>query len=191
MSRPRLIQDYLASLTAQLPAQIVEELADGLDETYQSYLRQGLAPKLAAQSAVAEFGEPHVILAGFNRANPARRAARRLLRIGPGVGACWAAALIASHAWTWPLPLPDRILPGLALITVIALLAVAAFGTRYRLAARAGVAGCVGTVALDTLMIIGVALAIPSMTWVAAGAMAASAGRIAVSARSLRPVCAG
>jgi hypothetical protein len=74
-------------------------------------------------------------VAGFNRANPARRA-RRLLRIGPGVGACWAAVL-------------------------------------------------------DALMIIGVALTIPSVTWVAAGAMAASAGRIAVSARSLRPVRAG
>ena len=188
MSGPRLIQDYLASLSAQLPAQIVEELADGLDETYQSCLRQGLAPDRAAQSAVAEFGEPHVILAGFSRANPARRAARRLLRIGPGVGACWAAALIASHAWTWPLPLPARILPGLVLITVIALLAVAAYGTRYRLAARAGAAGCVGTVALDTLMIIGAVLAIPSISWVATVAMAASAGRIAVSARILRPV---
>jgi hypothetical protein len=191
MSRPRLIQDYLASLSAQLPAQIVEELADGLDETYQFYLRQGLAPDPAAQSAVLEFGAAHVILADFNRANPARRAARRLLRIGPGVGACWAATLIASHAWTWPLPLMARILPGLALITVIALLAAAAFGTRYRLAARAGIAGCIGTLALDTLMIIGVALTIPSVTWVAAGAMAASAGRIAVSARSLRPVRAG
>lgn len=188
MSGPRLIQDYLASLSAQLPAEIVEELADGLGETYHFYLRQDLAPERAAQRAVADFGEPHVILADFNRANPARRAARRLLRIGPGVGACWAAALIADQAWTWPLPLPARVLPGLAVITVIALLAVAAFGTRYRLAALAGIAGCVGTVVLDTLMIIGVALAVPSMTWVVAGAMTASAGRIAVSSRSLRPV---
>lgn len=191
MSGPRLIQDYLASLFAQLPAQIVEELADGLDETYQFYLRQGLAPDRAAQSAVAEFGAAHVIVAGFNRVNPARRAARRLLRIGPGVGACWSAALIAGHAWTWPLPLPARVLPGLVLIIVIALLAVAAFGTRYQLAARAGVAGCAGTVALDALMIIGVALTVPAVTWVVAGAMAASAVRIAVSARSLRPVRAG
>ncbi len=191
MSGPRLIQDYLATLAAQLPAQIVEELADGLDETYQFHLRQGLAPDRAAQSAVAEFGEPHVIVAGFSRANPARRAARRLLRIGPGVGASWAAALVANRAWAWPLPLPARILPGLALLTVIALLAVAAFGARYRLAVRAGIAGCVGTVALDALLIIGVAATIPSMTWVAAGAMAASAGRIAVSVRSLRPVSAG
>jgi hypothetical protein len=86
---------------------------------------------------------------------------------------------------------PAGVLPGLALITVIALLAVAAFGTRYRLAACAGVAGWAGTVGLDTLMIIGVALAIPSVTWVAAGPMVASAGRIVVSARSLRPAPAG
>jgi hypothetical protein len=55
--------------------------------------------------------------------NPARRAARRLLVAGPAVGGCWAAALITARAWDWLLPLPARILPGLALITVISLLA--------------------------------------------------------------------
>jgi hypothetical protein len=44
MSEPGLIRDYLAALSAQLPAPVVEELADGLTETYESYLRQGLAP---------------------------------------------------------------------------------------------------------------------------------------------------
>jgi hypothetical protein len=44
MPQPRLIRDYLAVLAAQLPAPIVEELADGLAETYQSYLRQSLPP---------------------------------------------------------------------------------------------------------------------------------------------------
>ena len=82
MPEPRLISSYLAVLAAQLPAPIVEELADGLTETHRSYLRQGLAPDLAAESAVAEFGEPQVIVAGFARVNPARRAARRLLGIG-------------------------------------------------------------------------------------------------------------
>jgi hypothetical protein len=188
MSEPRLIRDYLASLSAQLPAPDVEELADGLTETYESHLRQGLAPDRAAESAVAEFGAPQVILAGFARVNPARRLARRLLGIGPAVGACWAAALIASRAWTWPVPPVARILPGLILIAVVALLVTAAFATRYRLIARAGVAGCVGITMLDTVMIIGVMLAIPSMTWVTLGAMAASAGRIAFSARTLRAV---
>ena len=41
------------------------------------------------------------------------------------------------------------------------------------------------------LMITGVMLAIPSMTWVTIGAMAASAARIAFSVRTLRPILAG
>ncbi len=36
MSEPRLISSYLAVLAAQLPAPIVEELADGLTETHRS-----------------------------------------------------------------------------------------------------------------------------------------------------------
>ena len=160
MSEPRLISDYVAVLAAQLPAPIVEELADGLAETYQSYLRQDLAPDLAAGSAVAEFGDPDVIVSAFARVNPARRGARRLLLTGPVVGGCWATVLITSRAWAWPVPLAARIVLGLALLTVIGLLAAAALGTRYRLAARAGIAGCLGVTMLDTIMITGVMLAV-------------------------------
>ena len=110
---------------------------------------------------------------------------------GPAVGGCWAAALITGRVWDWPLPLAVRILPGLVLLSVIGLLAAAAFGTPYRLAARAGAAGCIGIALLDTVMIIGVPLAIPSVTWVTIGAMAASAARIAFSARTLRPILTG
>jgi len=191
MSEPRLISNYLAVLSAQLPASIVDELADGLAETHRSYLRQGLAPDQAAESAVAEFGEPHVIVADFARVNPARRAARGLLGTGPVVGACWAAALITSRAWAWPVPFLARILFGLALITVIGLLAAAALGTRYRLAARAGVAGCIGITTIDTVMIISALLAFPSVTWVTIVAVAASTARVAISARILRPVLTG
>ena len=77
------------------------------------------------------------------------------------------------------------------LIIVIGLLTAAALGTRYRLAVRTGAAGCIGTALLDTVMIIGVPFAIPSMTWVTIGAMAASAARIVFSARTLRPILAG
>jgi hypothetical protein len=188
MSEPRLISDYLAVLAAQLPASIVEELADGLAETYQSYLRQDLAPDLAAGSAVAEFGDPRVIVSAFARVNPARRGARRLLLTGPVVGGCWATVLITSRAWAWPVPLAARIVLGLALLTVIGLLAAAALGTRYRLADRAGIAGCLGVTMFDTIMITGVMLAIPSMTWVTTGAMAASTARIALSVQTLRPI---
>jgi hypothetical protein len=190
MPEPRLISSYLAVLAAQLPAPIVEELADGLTETHRSYLRQGLAPDLAAEAAVAEFGDPQTIVADFALVNPARRAARRLLGIGPAVGACWAAALITSRAWAWAVPLPARILLGTALITIIGLLAASALSTRYRLAARAGVAGCIGIAALDIVLITGVTFDVASVTWVMAAAMAASAARIVFAARSLRPALA-
>jgi hypothetical protein len=188
MSGPRVIGAYLAMLAAELPASIVEELADGLAETYQSYLRQGLAPGQAAESAVAEFGDPHVIAAGFARVNPARRGARRLLLTGPVVGGCWAAVLITGRAWAWPVPLLGRIGFGLVLLTVIGLLATAALGTRYRAAARAGIAGCVGIAAIDTVAVTSVMLASPYVTPVMIGAMAGSTARIALSVQTLRPI---
>ena len=189
MPEPRLISSYLAVLADQLPASIVDELADGLTETHRSYLSQGLAPDLAAQSAVAEFGEPQVIVAGFARVNPARRAARRLLGIGPAVGACWVAALVTGRAW--PVPLSARMLAGVTLAAVIALLATSALGKRYRLAARTGAAGFLGVIALDASLIAGVALAGVPLTWLLAVAMAASAARICYAARAVRPALAG
>ena len=99
MAESRLIGAYLAELSAQLPTPIVAELADGLDQTHRHYLGQGLGPDSAAAAAVAEFGEPQVIVAAFTRSNPARRAARRLLAAGPVVGACWDTALIINRAW--------------------------------------------------------------------------------------------
>jgi hypothetical protein len=188
MPEPRLIRDYLAVLAAQLPAPIVDELADGLAETYQSYLRQGLALDLAAESAVAEFGDPLVIGAEFARVNPARRGARRLLLTGPVVGGCWAAVLITGRAWAWPIPLPARIGFGLLLLTVIGLLTAAVLGTRYQAASRAGIAGCLGIAAIDTLAITSAMLAIPTMTLVMIAAMAASTARIALSVQALRPI---
>jgi hypothetical protein len=38
MPEPRVIREYLAVLSTQLPAPVVEELAAGLAETHQSYL---------------------------------------------------------------------------------------------------------------------------------------------------------
>ena len=109
MARPSLIGDYLTELSAQLPAPVVEELADGLCETYQHHVRKGLDGNAAASAALAEFGELHVVVAAFTRLNPARCAARRLLATGPIVGACWATALITSR------PGPGRCPPRLVL----------------------------------------------------------------------------
>jgi hypothetical protein len=190
MSEPGLTSAYLAVLSAQLPAPIVTELADGLDQTHQHYLNQGLDPDAAAKAALAEFGEPQVVVAAFTNASPARRAARRLLATGPMVGACWGTALIINRAWTWPVPAGVRVLLGMALITAISLLAAAAFGRHYRPAGRAAAAGCIGITALDATMLIAITFAGPAVIWPIIVAAAASAARITFTARALRTVLA-
>lgn len=191
MAEPGLIGDYLAALSAELPAPIVAELADGLEQTHRHYLGLGLDPDAAARAAVTEFGEPQVVATAFTRASPARRAARGLLAIGPVAGACWGAALVINRAWSWPVPAGARVLLGAALITVIGLLAAAAFGLRYRSAARAAAAGCAGIILLDATMAIAVALAVPAVIWPVIVAAAASAVRITFAARCLRSVLTG
>jgi len=182
MPRPGLITDYLRVLAGQLPGPVVEELADGLEETYQRHLGLGLAPQEAAEAAVAEFGAPELLTAEFTRAHPARRAARRLLGIGPAVGSCWAVALVTGRAWAWPVPPAAGVVAGLALAAVIGLLAVAARSTRYRAVGRTGTAACIGTAALDASMIIGILAADPAIRWAAILAMAASTARACLSA---------
>ncbi|MBO0776698.1 MAG: hypothetical protein J2P34_10310 [Actinobacteria bacterium] len=191
MDQPGLIGGYLAELSASLPAPIVDELADGLDQTYQRYRGEGLGRRDAARAALAEFGEPRVIVAAFTRASPARKAARRLLAAGPAVGACWAAALLTSRAWTWPVPALARTLVAAALITVIGLLAFAAFSGHYRLAGRAAAAACGGLITLDLAMLVTVALAVPTVRGMMILAAAASAARILVTVRSLAPALLG
>ena len=188
-SEPRLIRGYLQVLAAQLPASIVDELADGLAETHRSYLARGLPGDAAAEAAVEEFGSPEAILAGFARVNPARRAARRLLGLGPVVGGCWAAALMTSRVW--PGPPPARAGVGLALLASIGLLAVAALGRRYRVSVFSGVAGFAGFAALDIALIVSALALLGPLTWVTALAMAGSMVRLAVCARALPPAMAG
>jgi hypothetical protein len=188
--RSETLERYLDTLSGRLPGSVVEELADGLEETWHRYLGLGLAPEEAAAAAVTEFGAPDVIVAEFARAHPGRRAARRLLAAGPVVGLCWAVALVTGRAWSWPVPVSARIVPGVALVAVVVLLAVAVRGTRYRSVGLAGTAGCIGTAALDAFMIIGVLAADPAARWAAAVAMTASVARLVLSVRLLRPILA-
>jgi hypothetical protein len=188
MAESGVIGDYLTVLSAQLPAPVVEELADGLDETCQRYRDLGLEPDAAVEAAVAEFGDPRVILTAFTRMSPARRAARRLLATGPAVGGCWGIALIASRAGSWPVPIVARLLLGIALMSVIGLLAAAAFGKKYRSVGRAGAAGCVGMTALDTAMLLIAAFAFPVVIWPTMMAAAASTIRLTFTIRTLRPL---
>lgn len=186
MSGSGLIAGYLDVLSAQLPGPVVEEVADGLEETYRRYLGLGLAPAAAAEAAEAEFGDPRLIAAAFARTHPARLAARRLLAIGPVVGAGWVVALITGRVWTWPVPVLIGIVPGLTLVAAAALLGVAAISTRYRSVARSGAAGCIDVMMLDLAMITGVMVADPALSWAAGLAMTLSAARFAFGARLLR-----
>jgi len=185
---PSLIEDYRAAVSAQLPAAIVDELADGLAETYRSYLDQGLGPDAAARAAVSEFGEPALVVAAFTRASPARSVARRLLMTGPVVGACWGAVLVAGRAWTWPVPVAVRALLGMALAGAIVLLAVAALLPRYRPARRAATAACAGLAAMDAAAIAAVSVLARYAPLPVLLAVPASAARIAFTARAMRSV---
>jgi hypothetical protein len=191
MPGPRLIDVYLAALSADLPGGIVEELADGLDETYRHHLGQGLDPDAAARAAVAEFGEPRVIVAAFTNDSRGRKTARRLLAAGPAVGICWAIVLITARAWTWPVPLVARVLFGVALITVIGLLAAAALGRQYRLVCRAAAAACVGTAILDAAMTGTVLVIAPVLMWPVVVAVAVSAGRSSFALRNAHHALTG
>jgi hypothetical protein len=188
MPGPGLIEGYRAAVSGRLPAPIADELADGLAETYRSYLDQGLGPDAAARAAVAEFGEPALVVAAFTRGSPARRTARKLLMTGPVVGACWGAVLIAGRAWTWPVPVAARVLLGMTLAGAIVLLAIAALLPRYRPARHAATAACAGLAAVDVAAIIAVAVLARHIPWPVLLAVPASASRVAFTTRAMRAV---
>jgi hypothetical protein len=186
----RLIQQYNDVLLAQLPDRLAVEVADGLAEAHANYVREGLSADEAARAAVAEFGDAQDVVDAFTLSSPARRVARRLVVTGPAVGACWAVALVAGHAWSWPVPLLARVLAGATLIAIVVVLARAALGRGYRAVHRAGTAGCLGLAVLDAAAI-GLVLAIaPNFGWLVVMAALASATRLTWVAGALRSVLA-
>jgi hypothetical protein len=166
-----LIESYLSQVTTAMPgpararADIVAELRGGLLDAADAHRRAGLAPAAAAQAAVAEFGPPAQVAAGFRpgiAASQARHVAAALLATGPLVGLVWAAAARASHIgvrdappWRWAgmppaAPIAFPLIAAVILITIwTALITLAATGrlTRWlprrpRLApTTAGIAG--------------------------------------------------
>jgi len=137
----------------------------------------------AARAAIVEFGGADLIVAAFVVRSPGRRVARVLLGTGPAVGACWAATLVTGHAWTWPVPAPLRLAFGLGLLAVVATLAVAATGRRSYRRARLGAVACLALIAIDGAALTTVGLTAPMVGWPLALAVAASATRLALTAR--------
>src|SRR5215469_7633075 len=191
MAEHRLIQRYHDVLRAELPAQLAEEVADGLAEANAKYLRHGLNQDDAAQAAVAEFGDARAVAEAFARSSPARRTARTLIATGPIVGGCWAFALIAGRAWDWPVPNAARLLLGVTLIASVIAVLTAAMACRYRVAQRAGSVGCTGFALIDVSAITLVATTVPSVGWLAVLAACASTARLIFVTRAAGPALAG
>jgi hypothetical protein len=179
-----LIEEYTAGLRRRLPAGLAEEAAAGLIETYERGLAGGAGEEAAAREAVAEFGEQELVICEFTRQAPGRRAARLLLATGPAAGSCWAAALITSRAWTWPVPGARLAIGAVLLATVLALLAAATSKRDYRRTRLTTLAGPVILV-LDAAAVTAVAAAAPAMTWLLGAAVAVSMARIAFTALTL------
>jgi hypothetical protein len=175
-----LIGGYLAGLAGRVPRDAVDELADGLIETWQHHQRAGLDPTTAAEAAIAEFGSVERVGEAFVTAAPGRRVSRLLLASGPVVGAWWGVSLAADHAWSWPAD--ARVVAGCVLLlpaVVLCLLAAATTRHSYR-RTRLGIFGACGVVALDLGMVAAALLLAPVLIWPMAVAVPISLTRVAV-----------
>ena len=103
-----VIDVYLTDLSSRLVgpaaarAAVVAELEDGLWAATAAHQAVGLPWEGAARAAVAEFGAPHTVAAGFGpelAAATGRRVGLGLLTSGPLVGASW--LLLAVTTWRW------------------------------------------------------------------------------------------
>lgn len=180
-----LIDSQLRVLARRLPAPFVEELADGLTETYQAQLQRLGDPGAAAREAIAEFGDADTICAAFVRQAPSRAAARVLLATGPMVGVVWAIALVSAQAWTWPMPSAAPLSVGATLVLVVAALALTqTVSYHYRAVRLAAVSGAFGVVLVDvTVLTTARVMALPSILIVCA--LTASVARVVLTAQML------
>lgn len=180
-----LITGYLTGLRRSLPGPVAAEAADGLIETYEQHLAAGAGDQHAARAALADFGDLATVIGEYTRQAPGRHAARLLLATGPVAGTCWAAALISSRAWTWPIPTAARLtFSALLLITILGLLAAATSRHSYQRTRLALLAGPV-IMALDATAVAAALTAAPALTPALLIAMAFSLSRIAVTTRTL------
>jgi hypothetical protein len=185
MAGHRLIDDHLAGLARRLPDRIVEELADGLTETWEHHRAAGLAPAPAARAAIAEFGTTDQIIRAYVANAPGRRTARLLLATGPLVGICWGAALAGTRAWTWHVPTAAALLFAVTLGAVVVALVASTTARRSYRRARLGTYGGLGLIALDLTMLAAVVSAAPTYSRLTVLAMAVSLFRIVLTARAL------
>ncbi len=185
MASHELIDAYLARLARRLPADAVDELTDGLIESWQHYLGRGLTHERAAHAAIADFGSADRVADEFVAQAPGRHIARRLLATGPVMGACWGASLVTAKVWTWPVPVTVGAVWAMALFSVVAILIAAATSRHSYRRTRLGTAGALALVVLDATMIAAVLFLAPMLVWPMAVALPASLARIGFAIESL------
>ena len=181
-----LLTHELALLARQLPTDVVDELADGLHQTYRHHLTRTRDPDLAATAAVAEFGDAHTLARAFTDESPGRRTSRVLLATGPLVGACWAVAFITGQAWTWPVPGLARAGVAATLVATILVIARLALGrVRYRSLQTVAAAASALVLGIDATMILAVVTVAPTPTAPLGLAYTVSACRLVLTGRRL------
>jgi hypothetical protein len=181
MASHHLIEEHLNQVAARLPCDTVDELADGLMETWHRHLASGLAADRAARAAIAEFGDPEQIAAAFVAHAPGRRAARVLLVTGPLMALCWGASLVEARAWAWPIPAVAAVGYAAALLAVVVCLVTAATTRRNLRRTRLGGVGSAGLIVLDVAMLSAVAALAPALVWPMLAAIPASLVRITMT----------
>jgi len=202
----RIVGAYLADLSGRLGgattvrAAILAELEDGLWAAIAAHQARGLAPDAAARAAVAEFGAPQTVAAGFGpelAAVSAGRVGLGLLSTGPLVGTSW--LLLVAATWTRVGHRPPAVLGlvaalvGLVLVVAVpaAVLSVAASGrlSRWlgpRVAPTAAAVAAGACVAGDLVLLASL------LGWtLLAGGVAWPAGLVAAGASSVRLSLAG
>jgi hypothetical protein len=203
----QVIGAYLADLSGQLGgtasarAAILTELEDGLWAATVAHQARGLAPEQAARAAVAEFGAPQAVAAGFGpelAAASGRRVGLGLLSTGPLVGTSW---LLAAATWTQAGREPPAVLGlvaalvGLVLVVAVpaAVLSVAVSGRVSRwLPAGPRVAPTAAAVAASACVVGDLVLLTGLLGWtVLAGGVAWPAGLLAAGASLGRLSLAG
>jgi hypothetical protein len=192
MAGHALIDAHLAALRRRrLPGAAVDELADGLTETYERRLLDGFDPDSAATTAVTEFGTVGEISEAFGWHAPGHRAARTLLTTGPIIGSCWVAFFITGRAWTWPHARTAALILAAGLMLTIGLLEVARLRCgNYAQIRAASLVGIIGAIAIDAAVLTTATVAAPIFVWPILLAGSASLARIGFAIRTLPAVLA-
>jgi hypothetical protein len=192
---------YLAAIAGALRGprghreRILAELRDGLDQSVAAAIGRGLSKEEAVTAAIADFGRPDVVAAGFAAELAIATARRRLvgyLVTGPLVGVWWLLVL-RPDPWHAGLVALVAAIPVLPLIVVAIATAGGTVATTGRLmrwlpeaSARQAMAGSATVAALALL---GDAVLIS--LYVRSGLPMQPVGIVAVVASATRSVCSG